>query len=120
MRELLEVERLARLILDELIPTYIGGCDATIEESSDCHADVTGEETCPKCGTAVPFKRRCENTVRFDGYCENTVSIDFDDDQALLRDLRLALVALDLARSRESFGEEAVSGTTAVAKTEAA
>jgi hypothetical protein len=118
MRELLEVERLARLLL--ATSSVYAECDGVCRNEFDCNNEISGIEVCPKCATQVPFKVRCDGEHECDTECGAHVSVDLEDACDFFRDLRLALVALDLARSRGSFGEEAVSGTVAVAKTEAA
>lgn len=105
-RELLEVERLARALLETELH-FVGECDSVCDESINCQETVEGEVECPKCGTKVPFSKECDGSERCGSCCEADVEVEVDDED-VVRDLRLALVALDLAREREKERAAAV------------
>lgn len=111
LANLLEIERLARKLLDENVGFH-GECDAHCDHVVHCNEEVTGEVACPKCATVVPFKKLCEGKRECDTECDNEVELDLaDSGDGILRELELALVAIDMARER---AKEAVEPTTSV------
>jgi hypothetical protein len=103
-KALRQVELLARLVVARLEHGHMTGeCDAECGGSRECPNEVTGQEKCPKCGEMVDFSTHCDALVECDDVCNNDITLELeDDDNALLRELRLALVQLDIARSNET------------------
>jgi hypothetical protein len=94
-REHLEIERLARLLAAHYGTEFDVGYYA--EES--CGAHVKGTVACSQCGSLTAFEATCTNEIQIDGDTAASLPPKLDD---LLRELDLALVALDLARAATS------------------
>jgi len=98
LKELLEVERAVRAVLSETVFAE-AHCGAEFEGVGKCRARQTKATECPKCGDTVSIDFDCDAEVACDAHCDTDVevAVDLSDE---FRDLRLALVQLDLARER--------------------
>lgn len=101
LEALKEVERLARECLADFNGKLEGECDGEYHVYETCDNEVTISERC-ECGKMVEIDFQCDAVLEHDEPCEKTVSLEPDaDTQEHLRELRLALVQLDLARAKE-------------------
>ncbi len=98
---LLEVERIVREILDSFDGAHLTGeCDTECGNSDECRKISTVAATCPKCGDKFDVESECDGMLECSSTCTADVEVDLqDEDTERLRCLRLALVALDLART---------------------
>ncbi len=103
-KALRHVEQLARIVVARLEhSTLTGDCSAECDREIHCGKHHAGYVACEKCKAEVKYDFYCDNDVHCDAVCNADVSVDVDDtDAALLRDLRLALVQLDIARSENA------------------